>query len=82
MQKEGSEAKHKRVVLVVLLSDNSQIHKGLQKFRELFPDGKVYDLSQNATKRARLGNDAFPTFTKSCSSMWIVDAERQICTLT
>ncbi|CAE7194075.1 unnamed protein product [Symbiodinium microadriaticum] len=47
----------------------------LERFSQVFPDSKIFDLSQNPNQRARLGTTQCPTLTKT-SIIWNVDAGR------
>lgn len=54
----------------------------LDVYLEVKPDGKVFDLSQNAKKRCRCATTCLPTLTKGCSYWWIRDHQRFFCTLS
>ena len=66
-------------ILSKLASLTSSQAKRLEKFKELAPHSKMYDLSQNADKRLRVGGDTLMTLTKSCSSIWVPSSGRCFC---
>lgn len=51
----------------------------LEKFKEMAPTAKMYDLSQNPQHRLRVGGDTMLTLTKTCSSIWLPSSSRCFC---
>ena len=51
----------------------------LDKFKELAPNAKMYDLSQNPQYRLRVGGGTMLTLTKSCNSIWVPSSSRCFC---
>ncbi len=57
-------------MVLILCLESFALFWGLHEFRQMFPNGSFFDLSQQPGQRARYGVMMLPTLTRTCASFW------------